>query len=55
MEVKRAACPKCDNNNRRRILEEPDKGTVLYYSMQGTPVYRTILKCGTCGEKWDKN
>lgn len=55
MEVKRFKCPKCDNENPRKILEEPDRGEVLYYSMQGTPVYKTILKCGTCGEKWDRN
>jgi len=55
MEVKRTVCPNCDNRDRRKILEEPDKGTVLYYSMQGTPVYSMKFKCGSCGTKWDKS
>jgi len=48
-ETKRLKCPNCDNNDRRMIKEEPDKSEVLYYSMQGTPVYKTFFKCGQCG------
>ncbi len=48
-ETKRLKCPSCGNNDRRKIKEEPDKTEVLYYSMQGTPVYKTKFKCGQCG------
>ena len=49
-EYKRMTCPHCGNNDRRMIKEEPDKNEVLYYSMQGTPVYKRIFKCGQCGK-----
>ncbi len=48
-ETKRMKCPNCGNSDRRKIKEEPDKGTVLYYSMSGTPVYKMKFKCGNCG------
>ncbi|MHA1724582.1 MAG: hypothetical protein ACTSYC_06780 [Promethearchaeota archaeon] len=51
---KRIRCPKCNNENNKLLYEEPDKSKVLYYSMQGTPVYKTIIKCGLCGHKWNK-
>ncbi len=54
-DYKRTKCPKCGNENPRKIHEEPDKNTVLYYSMQGTPVYKMNCKCGLCGHKFDKN
>lgn len=53
-EFKRAKCPKCENENPRMLHEEPDKSQVLYYSMQGTPVYARRMKCGKCGEFFGK-
>ena len=53
-EYKRNKCEKCGNENPRKIHEEPDKSTVLYYSMQGAPVYKKNLKCGECGFIWAK-
>ncbi|MBD3196010.1 MAG: hypothetical protein GF317_13210 [Candidatus Lokiarchaeota archaeon] len=53
-EYKRLKCPKCQNENPRMLHEEPDKKNVLYYSMQGTPVYATKMKCGKCGMIFDK-
>lgn len=53
-EYKRNKCEKCGNEDRRKIHEIMDKGTVLYYSMQGAPVYKKQLKCGNCGYIWDK-
>jgi len=52
---KRIKCAKCGNENPRKLHEEPDKSEVLYYSMQGTPVYKTLIKCGECGYKWSKS
>lgn len=54
-EYKRVKCPKCENENPRKIFEEPDKANVMYYSMQGTPVYAKIMKCGECGNTWKKD
>jgi len=53
-EYKRTKCPKCNNNNPRMLHEEPNKAEVLYYSMQGTPVYKRQIKCGSCGATFDK-
>ncbi len=53
-DYKRNKCPKCGNENPRKIHEEPDKRVVLYYSMQGMPVYKMQLKCGECGNIFDK-
>ena len=53
-EWKRIKCPKCGNENPRKLHEESDKSTVLYYSMQGTPVYKKRIKCGECGNVFDK-
>lgn len=53
-EYKRVKCPKCENDNPRMLHEEPDKSTILYYSMQGTPVYARKIKCGNCGHFFSK-
>ncbi|MFX1392471.1 MAG: hypothetical protein ACFFAH_02750 [Promethearchaeota archaeon] len=53
-DYKRLICPDCGNKNPRMLHEEPDKTQVLYYSMQGTPVYKTMMKCGDCGKIFDK-
>jgi len=55
VEYKRIKCPECGNEDPRKLFEQPDKNTVLYYSMQGTPVYRKQIKCGNCGNIFDKN
>ncbi|MBY8982249.1 MAG: hypothetical protein KGD57_04815 [Candidatus Lokiarchaeota archaeon] len=54
-DYKRIKCPKCGNENPRKIYEEPDRDTVLYYSMSGAPVYKMTCKCGSCGQKFEKN
>ena len=54
-EFKRVACPQCGNNDARKLHEEPDKKQVLYYSMQGTPVYVMRMKCGQCGNVFKKD
>jgi uncharacterized Zn finger protein len=48
-EYKRVKCSMCGNEDPRKLHEEPDKSNVLYYSMQGTPVYAKVIKCGNCG------
>jgi len=53
-DYKRVKCPNCGNENPRKLHEEPDKNQVLYYSMQGTPVYKRLIKCGECGNFFDK-
>ncbi len=53
-DYKRVKCPKCGEENPRMMHEVNDKSTVLYYSMQGTPVYRKQIKCGSCGFVFDK-
>lgn len=53
-EYKRFKCPKCSETNPRKLHEEPDKTQVLYYSMQGAPVYKTKIKCGNCGFLFEK-
>ena len=48
-------CPKCGNQERRKIKEVEDKAQKpLYYSMQGSPVYPKKLKCGKCSHEWAK-
>ena len=54
-EYKRIKCPECNNVNPRKLHEEPDKNNVLYYSMQGAPVYKNRIKCGDCGLVFDKD
>jgi len=54
-EYKRVKCPQCGNENPRKLHEEADKKNVLYYSMQGTPVYSNNMKCGDCGNLFKKN
>ncbi len=54
-EYKRTKCPKCNNENPRMLHDEPNKDKILYYSMQGTPVYSRNIKCGDCGHKWSKS
>jgi len=53
-DYKRNKCPQCGNENPRKIHEIADKSKVLYYSMQGSPVYKKQLKCGDCGFIFDK-
>lgn len=53
-EYKRLKCPKCGNENPRMLHEVDDKSNVLYYSMQGTPVYAKNIKCGECGHIFKK-
>jgi len=52
---KRVKCPQCGNENPRKLHEEADRNSVLYYSMQGTPVYKRKMKCGDCGNLFKKN
>jgi len=52
---KRVKCPQCGNENPRKLHEEADKNSVLYYSMQGAPVYSKNMKCGDCGNLFKKN
>ncbi len=40
-------CPACGKTD--RIIESPDKSKVLYYNMQGSPIYAKGYKCGNCG------
>ncbi len=53
-EWSRIKCEKCGNENPRKLHEEPKKDEVIYYSMQGTPVYAKNMKCGECGHIWKK-
>jgi ribosomal protein S27AE len=53
-EYKRVKCINCGEENPRKLHEEQDKNQVLYYSMQGTPVYKRKMKCGSCGTIFDK-
>jgi hypothetical protein len=53
-EYKRVKCINCGEENPRKLHEEQDKNQVLYYSMQGTPVYKHKMKCGSCGTTFDK-
>ena len=53
-EYKRLKCPTCGNENNRKLHEIADKSNVLYYSMQGTPVYAKKIKCGDCGYTFPK-
>ena len=53
-DYKRVKCPNCGNEHPRKLHETPDKAKVLYYSMQGTPVYAKQVKCGDCGHVFDK-
>jgi len=53
-DTRRVVCPECGEKNKNKLHEEPDKNEVLYYSMQGTPVYKTKMKCGNCGHTWYK-
>ncbi len=46
-ETKRTKCGSCGEENPRKLHEEPDKTQVLYYSMQGAPVYK-ICKDSLC-------
>jgi ribosomal protein S27AE len=54
-EYKRFKCGECGEENPRRLQEIPDKTQVLYYSMQGNPVYKKRIKCGNCGTIFDKS
>jgi uncharacterized cysteine cluster protein YcgN (CxxCxxCC family) len=48
-------CPECGNCNPKKIFEESNKDNVIYYSMQGRPVYEKVCRCGDCGEIFKKN
>ncbi|MHA1931332.1 MAG: hypothetical protein ACW96X_02265 [Promethearchaeota archaeon] len=54
-EYKRTKCGSCGEENPRMLHEEPKKSEILYYSMQGTPVYKRQIKCGSCGATFDKS
>lgn len=54
-ESKRMTCPECGNCNPKKIFEESNKDNVIYYSMQGRPVYEKVCRCGDCGEIFKKN
>ncbi len=54
-ETKRFKCSDCGEENPRKLHEVPDKTQVLYYSMQGSPVYKKRIKCGNCGLVFDKS
>ena len=45
MSGQRAVCPKC-NTTGQLIHEIEDKSTVLYYGMQGVPIFKKQWKCG---------
>nr|MDO8109340.1 hypothetical protein [Candidatus Sigynarchaeota archaeon] len=45
--IKGKKCPKCSKTD--RIIEAEDKTKILYYNMQGSPVYKKQYKCGNCG------
>lgn len=53
-DYKRVKCPECGNENPRKLYEENNKTEILYFSMQGTPVYKKIMKCGDCGFNFKK-
>ncbi|MFX1557305.1 MAG: hypothetical protein ACFFC9_08625 [Promethearchaeota archaeon] len=53
-DYKRFKCTECGEENPRKLQEIPDKTQVLYYSMQGAPVYKKRIKCGNCGTIFDK-
>jgi ribosomal protein S27AE len=53
-EYKRVKCVSCGEENPRKLHEELDKTTVLYYSMQGTPVHKKKMRCGSCGTTFEK-
>ncbi|MHA1731999.1 MAG: hypothetical protein ACTSU5_08640 [Promethearchaeota archaeon] len=50
----RAVCPKC-NTTGQLIHEIENRSKVLYYGMQGVPIYAKQWKCGNCGHIWDKS
>ncbi len=48
-------CPKCGNEDRRKLKELDDKDQrALYYSMQGSPVFPKKIQCGVCSHEWPK-
>ncbi len=54
-DTKRIKCPQCGEENPRMMHEQADKkAKPLYYSMQGAPVYKKVVKCGRCGNIFDK-
>ena len=46
--IKGHKCPSCQKSD--RIIETVDKTQILYYNMQGSPVYKKQYKCGNCGK-----
>ena len=46
-------CPDCGNENRSKIKEKDNKDKVLYYGMQGSPVFAKKFVCGLCSKEWD--
>jgi len=53
-DYKRTKCPACGENKANMLHDENDKSEILYYSMQGTPVYKKITKCGSCGNTFKR-
>lgn len=45
-------CNSCGNEERNKIKAFDDKNRVLYYGMQGTPVYAKKYRCGVCGNEF---
>jgi len=54
-EDKKFKCAKCGEESPRKLQEILDKTQVLYYSMQGKPVYKKHIKCGTCGNIFERS
>ncbi|GAB4323383.1 MAG: hypothetical protein Kow0069_28470 [Promethearchaeota archaeon] len=50
-EATRPICPKCSS---KQILEVDNKSKILFYGMQGVPIYGKNWKCGNCGHTWEK-
>ena len=52
---KRISCPRCGNNDPRKLHVQDDKNYVLYYSGMSKPVYLQRTRCGECGKIFDKD
>ncbi|MFX1236580.1 MAG: hypothetical protein ACFFAS_07560 [Promethearchaeota archaeon] len=45
----RRKCPKCQNEDKNKIHESTDKGTII---MDYPRMYGKKYKCGLCGTEW---
>jgi hypothetical protein len=54
MSFQRVRCPKCNNEDPRMLKEIDDKSKVLFFSMQGQPVFSKIVRCGRCSMEFEK-